>query len=445
MGGRHNRPKKNLRFSVLLEVLRDAFKKINDQRNPDMITYKIEDIYTAAFALFYFQDKSLLEFQRQLEDKYRHNNLTQVFQISSIPKDSQLRDVIDKHSYETIISIFKEFFHRLQRGKYFNNFRIFKNKYLVTIDGSVYFSSNELECDKCLTKEHKNGTITYQHQILQAAIVHPGMKQVIPLMPEFIRNEDGSEKQDCEINAGKRLISKIKDDHPHLSMVIVGDSLYSKAPFVKELTSLGYSFILVAKPDDHKSLYADIEGLRQGNLLNTYTFEAKKRTYTYEWSNEVDLNGSTKSPKVNFFKLTITNKDGEKTFRSAWVTDMEVTSDNIEEMVKAGRARWKIENECFNTLKNQGYHITHNFGHGKNNLSETLFLLNLLAFFFHQIFELSDASYLSARATCSAKVEFWNLIRVAFRLIIFDSWEALLERINSPPDLEDLQRKRAQK
>jgi hypothetical protein len=438
----HKRPKKNLRFSIILDVLQDAFEKIEDDRDPERICYQIRDIYTAAFAMFYFQDKSLLEFQRQLENKYRLNNLTTAFNVSAIPKDSQLRDTIDNCSYETIISIFKDYFSRLQRGKYLDRFQILGGKYLVTIDGSVYFSSNKLKCEKCLTKEHANGKTTYHHQILQATIVHPDMKQVIPLSPEFIRNGDGGKKQDCEINAGKRLIHTIKKDHPRLPMIIVGDSLYSKGPFVKELISLGYSFILVAKPEDHKSLYSDIEGLRQGDLLDTFIVTTKKRTYTYEWSNSVYLNSSKDSPKVTFFQLTITDAEGKITYRSAWVTDMEITCDNIEEMVRAARARWKIENECFNTLKNQGYHINHNFGHGKKNLSEAFFLLNLLAFFLHQIFELSDTLYQSARATFSARVEYWNTIRAAFRLILFDSWEELLVRINSPPELEDIQRKR---
>ena len=443
MGGGHKKPKKNLRFSILLEVLKYAFTKIEDQRDLVKTQYNLSDIYTAAFAMFFFQDKSLLEFQRQLEDKYRLNNLATVFNISDIPKDTQLREVIDEHSNKTIITVFKDYFTRLQRGKYLNKFKILDNLYLVTIDGSVYFSSNELGCDNCLTKEHKNGTTTYQHQILQATIVHPDMKQVIPLAPEFIRNYDGSEKQDCEINAGKRLIDTIRKDHPHLPMIIVGDSLYSKQPFVKELKSHGYSFILVAKPNDHKSLYTDIEVLKKDKLVDTFSVVKKNKTYTYEWINEVHLNGSKDSPKINFAQLSISDKDSKVTYRSAWVTDIEITGDNIEEIIRAGRARWKIENECFNTLKNQGYHISHNFGHGEKNLSESLFILNLLAFFFHQIFELSDTLYQSARATFSARTEYWNTIRAAFRLIIFNSFEELLERINSPPELESLQRKRA--
>jgi hypothetical protein len=439
----HRRPKKNLRFSVLLEVLQDTFDRIPDQRNPNQIDYQIKDIYTAAFAMFFFQDKSLLEFQRQMENRYRLCNLATVFGISKIPKDSQLRDVIDIHSYETILTIFKDYFLQLQRGKYLDRFQFLGSRYLVTLDGSEYYSSQKLECEKCLTKEHKDGTTTFLHQILQATIVHPDMKQVIPMAPEFIRNGDGGKKQDCEINAGKRLIQTIRNDHPHLSMIIVGDSLYSKGPFINDLASLNYSYILVAKPDDHKSLYSDIDGLREGNLLDSYITIKKNKRYIYEWSNNVDLNGSKDSPKVNFFQLTITGESGTVTYRSAWVTDITVIADTIEELVRAGRARWKIENECFNTLKNQGYHIDHNFGHGKKNLSDTLFLLNLIAFFFHQIFELSDTLYQSARATFSAKVEYWNTIRAAFRLILFNSWEDLLERINSPPELANIQRKKA--
>jgi len=418
--------------------------KIPDKRDPEKIEYQISDIYLAAFAIFFFQDKSLLEFQRQLQIRLRSYNLLTVFGVSQVPQDSQLRDVIDSHSYETILKIFKDFFSRLQRAKYLDAFQVFGGYYLVTIDGSEYFSSKKLECTKCLTKEHKDGTTTYQHQILQATIVHPDKKQVIPFAPEFIRNGDGGAKQDCETNAGKRLIHNIRKDHPHLPMIIVGDSLYSKAPFVTELLRLKFSYILVAKPDDHKSLYADIEGLRKENLLDSHTITEKDKTYLYEWCNENYLTGSQDSPKTNFFQLTITNEDDNVIFRSAWVTDKAISHDNIVELVRCGRARWKIENECFNTLKNQGYHIDHNFGHGKQNLSEALFLLNMLAFFFHQIFELSDTMYQSARATFSAKSEFWNTIRAAFRLILFNSFEELMDRINSPPELSAIQKKRLQ-
>ena len=73
------------------------------------------------------------------------------------------------------------------------------------------------------------------------------------------------------------------------------------------------------------------------------------------------------------------------------------------QLVRAARARWKIENEGFNTLKNQGYHLEHNFGHGDQHLSEAFFTLNLLAFFIHQIFELVDGLYQRVRTFFSSR------------------------------------------
>ncbi len=436
MGGKHKRPKKKLHFSALLAILQSSFEEIEDHRVQELIDYPLPNFYKCAFALFYFQDKSLLEFQKQLYNKYRQHNLNTVFKVNEIPKSTQLRDVIDKHSYESIIPVFKQYFSLLQRAKLLDQFKFFNNSYLITLDGSDYFSSNKIGCKKCLTQKHKNGTTTFHHQILQATLVHPDKSQVIPLAPEFIKKTDGSEKQDCEINAGKRIIEKIRKDHPRLAMTIVADSLFSKQPFIEMLAEYAYSYILTAKPKDHKSLYADVESLRKKNLLDKLEIKKKGKTYSYEWINSVPLNNNEKCPLVNFVQLTIKNKNGKTTFKNVWVTDIEITYENVEKIVRGGRARWKIENECFNTLKNQGYHIDHNFGHGDKNLNEALFLLNLLAFFFHQIFELSDALYIAARATFSARVEYWNTIRVAFRLIVFDSWHHLLEHIHSPPDLE---------
>ena len=158
----------------------------------------------------------------------------------------------------------------------------------------------------------------------------------------------------------------------------------------------------------------------------------KGRIFSYEWVNQTPLNANPNSPFINFveFKIMV---NGKCTYRSAWVTDIEITKENVEMIVKGGRARWKIENEGFNTLKNHGYHLEHNFGHGKNNLSECFFILNLLAFFFHQIFELTDSSYMNARNEFSARVEFWNIIRSIFKLFIFESWGQVLEKINGPP------------
>lgn len=432
MGGTHKQPKKSLSFGALLDQLKETAGQIVDQRDPDKIKYPLVDIYISAFAMFFLQDSSLLEFQRRLEDSVQRNNLRSVFGVEAIPSDSQLRDVIDLHDMTPLLSLFGDYFHHLQRNKKLEEFQVLDNKYLIAIDGSEYFTSEKVHCNKCLVKKTKDGDLRYHHQILQSTLVHPGKQEVIPLAPEFIHNEDGKKKQDCERNAGKRLLKKIKKTHPRLAIIIIGDSLYSNTPFIKELQENSFSFILTAKPNDHKSLYRDVEGLRKGHLLDIHKRTEKGREYIYEWVNDIDLNGNPDSPKVNFLQLKIM-KNGKCTLRNAWVTDILITEENVEEITRGGRARWKIENETFNTLKNHGYHLDHNFGHGENHLSEAFFILNLLAFFFHQIFQLTDGMYQEARKRFSARKEYWNCIRSSFRYFLIQSWETILVRITGPP------------
>lgn len=223
--------------------MQDAINEIDDYRTQEKTKYTLADCYTCGFAMFYLQDQSVLEFQRRLQKKINRNNLSTVFNIKNIPSDTQLRDVIDRHSYESTKTVFKQYFYKLQRGKYLKKFEFLDNFYLIPIDGTEYFSSESIHCEKCLYSKTKDNGLRYHHQILQATLVHPKMRQVIPLAPEFISNEDGNEKQDCERNAGKRLINRIKQDHPQLPAIIVGDSLYSNQPFINELTKCNFSYI----------------------------------------------------------------------------------------------------------------------------------------------------------------------------------------------------------
>jgi hypothetical protein len=256
---------------------------------------------------------------------------------------------------------------------------------------------------------------------------------VLPLAPEFIRRQDGGNKQDCETTAGKRAVAKIRAEHRQLSAIIVADSLYSTGPFIRLLHSQHFSFFLGVKPDSHKSLFADVEGMRRGKMLERKVVKENNRRYLYEWVNGMRLNDRADSPVVNYMELRIYDNKGKMTRHFSWVTDIEITEKNVQQLVRGARARWKIENEGFNTLKNQGYHLEHNFGHGKQYLSEAFFVLNILAFFMHQIFELVDELYRQARAGFSARREYWNAVRAIFRLFIFASWDQVLQRMNSPP------------
>lgn len=433
MGRGSRRGPKQLRFRALLDCQAKQVDLIEDLRQQRKVDYSLRDCYLGGLAMFYLQDPALLEFQRRFQKQIQRNNLSTVFGVADIPADTQLRDILDAHDYRPLLGVFAEYFTRLQRSKQLEQYQFYEGAYLLTIDGSQYFTSEKVSCERCLSSTKKNSPRRYYHQILQPAIVHPDKRQVIPLAPEFIRRQDGGNKQDCETTAGKRAVSKIRAEHRQLSAIIVGDSLYSTGPFIRLLHSQHFSFFLGVKPDSHKSLFADVEGMRRGKMLERKMLKEGKRRYLYEWVNEMRLNDRADSPVVNYMELRIYDASGKMTRHFSWVTDIEITEKNVQQLVRGARARWKIENEGFNTLKNQGYHLEHNFGHGKQYLSEAFFVLNMLAFFMHQIFELVDELYRQARAGFSARREYWNAVRAIFRLFIFASWDQVLQRMNSPP------------
>ena len=427
--------KKHLSFTGLRRMLAKAFAGIRDHRTGD-VNYSLGDCLMSALAMMFFQDRSLLAFQRRLQETSNLNNLKTIFGIDNIPADTQLRDNLDHVEPASIEGIYADFFRSLQRGKYLTQFQVFDGRYLIALDGSQYFSSEKIRCPSCLFKTTSKGKTRYSHQILQAVLLHPDKRQVIPLAPEQIKNEDGTPKQDCEINAGKRMLKKIRRSHPKLEIIIDGDSLYSKQLFIDELKENNMSYVLVAKPDDHKIMYEWVDELREMRETELFEFsDARGRLHRYEWVNGVALNGSPKSDLVNYFEYKLIVA-GQTNYCNAWVTDIEVKDENILSLVRIGRSRWKIENENFNTLKNQGYHLEHNFGHGKLNLSYIFFLLNVLAFFMHQIFELTDPLYGKCRAKAGSRVEFFNRLRYAIQLILFKNWEHLFNFIWRPPEIK---------
>ncbi len=423
--------KEHIGFAGLRKILSERFAQCADSRTRQG-EYTLHDCLMSAFTMMYFQDSSLLEFQRRLQEACHRNNLQTLFGVSRIPLDSQLRDLIDACAPRYIERVFDDFFTQLQRSKQMEAFQVLDGYYHVVPDGTQYFSSDKIHCPQCLHTTSADGHVRYHHHILQAAIVRHGIKQVIPLAPEPIQNGDGQDKQDCETNAGKRALKKIRQDHPKLRIIVGGDDLFSKQPFVSALKDAWMSFVLVAKPSDHKVLFEWVEEIRKMGALESMTFtDLDKVEHRYEWVNGVPINGEPKSDLVGFLEYH-QMVNGKTTYHNSWVTDHTVTRNNVVELARIGRTRWKIENETFNTLKNQGYHIEHNFGHGQKNLSYNFFLLNLLAFFFHEILALSDRLYQRARAKFSARREYWNQLRCSIRILVFENWEQLLWLIIDP-------------
>ena len=147
---------------------------------------------------------------------------------------------------------------------------------------------------------------------------------------------------------------------------------------------------------------------------------------TYRFVNQVPLRDGEDAQMVNWCELTTTLPDGTIKYKNAFATNYEISKNNVKQIVADGRARWKIENENNNILKNRGYHLEHNFGHGKKYLSQLMLTLNLLAFLLHTVLEMMDKKYELIRSDLPTRQTFFDDIRALTRYIYFKSWDAML-------------------
>jgi hypothetical protein len=258
--------------------------------------------------------------------------------------------------------------------------------------------------------------------MLGACIVHPDKSNVIPLCPEVIQKGDGSTKNDCELNAAKRFIADFKREHPHLKVIILGDGISSNAPYVRLLEENQLKYLLIAKPGDHQFLFEQVEKSKDEKYHEIT--DKKGFLHQFRFVNGVALNKSNQDVRVNFFEYMQTDLQG-KELKFSWVTNIFITEDNIFELMRGGRTRWKIENETFNTLKNLEYNFEHNYGHGKKYLSTNLCLLTLVAFLIDQVLAITCRLFQAIRKRLGAFRVLCETIRVLIQYMTFASWEDL--------------------
>jgi len=317
----------------------------------------------------------------------------------------------------------------LQRGKVLDRLRFLGGYYLLLMDGSRYFVSEKVHCDSCLKKEHQDGRVSYSHQMLSAVPAQPDHREVIPFAPEPIGNQDGQTKNDCERNAAGRLLRRIKAEHPHLNLIVVEDGLAGNAPHIRDLQALGMHFILGAKPGDHAFLYDRVIDEFDQDRVTVIKWREGKTTCEITYVEQLPLNASNSDLLVNFPAYAEYDADGERLKQFSWVTDLPITRRNARELVRGGRARWKIENETYNTLKNQGYHFEHNFGHGEQNLAVVFAMLMMPAFLVNQVEQLCCPLFGAVWEKLGSKRAVWDQVRSHFRHFRCDSMQRIYEAI----------------
>ena len=425
-------------LETMLGSLRRCLDGFPDKRRGLNTRYSMGDIGMAAFSVFFMQSPSFLAHQRRFEEGHGRSNCESLFGISKIPSDNHIRDMLDAASPALLHPMFAEAVDRLEQAPGgLDDFRRLGGHVLIALDGTEYHCSKTIRCAHCSTRLRSAGETEYFHAMLGATLVAPGHDKVIPLQPEFVTPQDGKQKQDCENAAAKRWFAIHGERYARLNPIYLGDDLFSRQPLCEAAINAGGHFLFVCKPSSH----ALIEEYQRGVALHVHEESVKRGkqryAYRYTWLCDVPLRDGRHAIRVNWLQIEILNAKGVTTYKNSFVTDLPVDQSNVVELAACGRARWKIENETFNVLKNNGYNLEHNFGHGKQNLASILVALNLLAFALHTLSDIADDRWRAARRKLGPRYNFFRKLSAIIDFLIFQSWDDLLETLAfaKPPPL----------
>ena len=416
-----------------MKMLSEEFAHLPDHRRVNR-SYRLADVLRSAFAMFSLKSPSLLSFKEQT--KQEEKNLKAIYHIQSIPSDTQMRTALDPLDPTPLRAIFPRFYSELNRAGVIKEYEYWKGHVIISIDGVEHFSSTKVHCDHCTTRTHRNGETSYHHAGLAAVLVHPDQEEVFTLDFEPILNADGAKKNDCERNAAKRLCQDLDERYFDLKPILVEDALYANAPHLRQITGYGWLFVLNVKPDSHQSLEKQFAGRRaSGQVKELRIADPQGIKHYFAWTNDLCLCESAVDVKVNYLLYEQTDKQG-KVSRWTWITNIPLNARSVEPVMRAGRARWKIENETFNTLKNQGYNFEHNYGHGKQNLATILALLMFFAFTVDQMIQRCWRLFRQVRGGLRTKAKLWDIIRSLFKVQLFPTMDALYRQIAELYDIQ---------
>jgi len=340
--------------------------EMTDPRHPSYIKYTQSDLIMMGI----LKNVCSIESMRQMEEKFNEDTcigtlgiLSGNKNLSEMPHYDTLNYYLERLSPECLSELRNKMITSLIRGKQFYRNRLLGRYWQVILDGTGLFYFKEKHCENCLCTTRKNedghSIKLYYHKVLEAKLVLSD-SVVISLETEFIENEsENISKQDCETNAAKRLLERLKKEYPRLPICIQGDALYATEPMMKLCRENGWQYIFTLKDTRQKVLAENYRLLEDGNGKT----EVKNICKEYgigAFANHVEeLAGKKEIMNVYEYAYVRMEKEAKKEVLFQWVASIELTKRNLEEMINGGRDRWKIENEGFNNQKNGIYQIEH--------------------------------------------------------------------------------------
>lgn len=380
----------------------------------------LPDFITTMLGLIMFKFGSLDALE--ILNRRQRRALKRLFGISKIPSDSRLREVLDEIDPITLLTFFPKLWKYLRQFKLTATLQLPEGKQVIALDGTVYRESKKICCKHCCKYNTKDEKISYRHALLAAVAVCPGKAEVIPLAVMPIEHEDGNDKSTGETTVAKRIMDFLGANYLDEQFIIGGDALYCNGEVIPYIQKYGWEFVLNVKKGSQETMFATIA---VSSPTGTQAFTSDGVEQGIRWYEGVALNKAHAEITGTFIELQETK--GEKTTTFTWFTNMTVNSTTVKDVAMIGRARWKIENEGFNNVKNNkyGYNLSHNYGHGKKHLSFVTAIIIFISFAFDRIIELTSEPYKALKKLLKKR----NVIYEKLRLVISEHLVKTMEEI----------------
>ena len=374
-------------FPDFLEWLRSVE---DPRKNPERCTYPIEYIMILALMMFCGQCGSRRQLGRELNGGKRFGgNIWRLIgkkyaEINCHPDTmNNVISLIDPDELEKLIT---QVVDKLRKSRVLDRLK-FDGKYIVAVDGTKLLGFNKRHCEHC-THTTINGRTIYHHYVLAAKIVTP-IGLVIPLAFEFVENPGGEyDKQDCEIKAFRRLVEKIEKLYPRLPINLLADGLYAEEKTLNLGENHNWNLIITLTekklPSVTTQLPEDGEGW-PGTRTIKVIHDGELIIRHLRWKTPVKYHGKI----FHVIEMEDVNEKGERLYYNRWITNVKPDKTIIHDPARAGRLRWKIENEGINTQKTGGYEMEHGYGL-KGNAWKNYYLILQIAQLFNDLVRFGD-------------------------------------------------------
>jgi len=361
-------------FPELMTLLENR----EDPRHQSYIEYENKVILFTRILATVFRIGSMRQITEALNHRISIQNVGTMLELdeelTELPHWSTINDYLEKLPSTESEAIIPKLVYRITRMRSFENSRIRGKYWHMVVDGTQLYSFDERHCAHCLTREFKNeaGEVVrtqYYHALLEAKLVL-NENMVISLATEFVENETATvEKQDCELNAFYRLAAKLKKRFPRLPLCLGMDSLYAADPVFSLCREYGWRYIIRFKDGSIPSVAKEFDVLKHLEPTQTWSKTVNDIEETYRYVTDI----AYQTHELNMVEYT----QSDRTYPFVFVTDLPVSKRNCEQLVLAGRRRWKIENEGFNAQKCQGLALEHLFSRNYNAMKNHYFLIQI--------------------------------------------------------------------